>query len=343
MHTRDEAQTTGEKLKELLLQLVLAHEKAIRRIDGTERKEDHKKLIDGIIESVHKEILPRYADQHFILYEKGRSIRSFEAEFRRLWAHALCLYLEHFQNDFTPEIKKLLRDPANEAILSDYKNGLIRQVQTLIVPFLEEHATPGEDFYLHTYDLMLDVNQDATIKSIAQTGKTPPQLPSAFFGMFGLLIQAKRSEKDSDVNRAYSFLLDANHLIGMHEGARYAMKHSAEVAAKRHAKINSAKSHTKTDKIKMQALKLYYSLRPTNKEGVPQMWGSANEAMEKVWTALEKEAHAQSKKEPNISDRTILSLCQALHKRDKEGCALDIRTEITQMMPDGTEIKTHLT
>lgn len=344
MQTPDEARATGEKLKELLLQLVLAHEKAIRRIDGTELKEDHKKFIDGIIESVHRDILPRYAGRNILLYEKGRSIRSFEVEFQRLWSRALSLYLEHFQSAFTPEIEKLLRAPGNELILNEYKNGLIALVQNLIVPLLEEHATPGDDFYLYTYDLMLDTNKEAMIKGVADTGKTPPQLASAFCGMFGLLIQAKKSEKQGETNLAYSFLLDANHLIGMHEGARYAMKHFDEVAAKRRAKVNSGKSRTKKDKIKMRALELFYSLRPTNEDGIPQAWGSANEAMEKIWKVLEKEALAQGEEELDISGRTILSLCQALQKRDTEGCGLDVRVEVVQiqMMPDGTKVKTPL-
>ncbi len=338
MHRHDETKKNGENLQRLIVQLALAHEKAIRRIDGSELKENLNKLIDGIIQSVRQELRPRYGE-NIILYEKGRSIRSFQVELHRLWTRAISLYLEVLKSAFTPEIDQLLRDPENEVVFNDYKALVIEHVQTCIVPILKELETPGEDFYLHTYDLMLSADQGAIIKCIADTGKTPSQLDAAFFGMFGLLIQAESSENDGDISRAYSFLLDANHLIGMHEGARFALKHFDAIAVKRRAKVNSRKSRTKTDKIKVRALELFYSLRPTDEAGNPHMWNSANEAMETVWAALEEEARAQGKEKLDISDRTILSLCQDLHRRDKEGCALDIRVEVMQFMPDGTKIK----
>ena len=133
-------------------------------------------------------------------------------------------------------------------------------------------------------------------------------------------------------------LARSNNGAPLHVDWRAILGHMDEVAAKRRAKVNSKKSRTKTEQLQMRALELFYSLHPTDDNGNPQMWRSANEAMENVLKALEQEAFAQGKMKLDISDRTVLSLCQALHKRDKEGCALDIRVEVIQIMPDGTEI-----
>ncbi|CAB3746050.1 hypothetical protein [Paraburkholderia humisilvae] len=338
METPEQAQAAGEKLREILLRVAMKYDDAMRKLDGSSAREQQAEFIDDIIAFVRETIRPAYAGRDIVLYEKGRSVRSFEFECQRLWNRAITLYLND-PKAVPSDLEKFLNDPAHASLLHELQNDTRRQVETFTIPLLEKYETPGEDLYLHTYHLMIATDEDAAIDLMADSGKTPAELASAFFGMFGLLIQAKRAEQQGDVGRAYSFLLDANHLIGMHEGARYAMAHLPEVAAKRRAKINSAKSRAGTDKARIRACDLFYALRPIGADSKPQLWASANVAMEAVWNALVEEAQSAGKTKPGAAESTILSVCQQLHRLDKDGGSLDIRVEVVRLLPDGTELR----
>jgi len=338
MKTKEDAKVLGEEIKKVLLQVIDAHEKAIRSLDGTELAESYQSLISNVTRQVRDELLPRYEGAKIILYENGRSVRDFEFELKRHWNRAISSYVRHYKNAAPPSIKKLLDSPGYENAAEEYERLLIGQVQALIIPMLKKQLAPGDDFYLFCRELMAQTDHDIAVENIAQSGITPAQLDCAFFGMFGLLVQAERYAEDGRNAQAYSALIDASHLIGMHEGAAYAMARFDEVAAKRHAKQNSLKSRDGKDKIKMRAAELFYGLGPKDEQGRRCKWGSANDAFEAVWSALEKETHAQGVK-LKISDRTILSLCRRLHKRDKDGTGFEIHVEIMQIMPDGTEYR----
>jgi hypothetical protein len=186
---------------------------------------------------------------------------------------------------------------------------------------------------------MRSIDDEATVENLAASEKTPPELPAAFFGMFGLLLQARRAEREQDMTLAMSYLFDVNHLVGLHEGARYPMRQLPAVAKTLHARRNGDKSRTKKNRAKAHALELYYALRERDTQGQPQPWGSAEIAMEAVWDALVDEAIAAGEENPVIKESTVLGVCKLMHRRDKQGGGYDIRVEVVQCLPDGTEIR----
>lgn len=334
MQTRDEVLADGEELKRLILLKAMAHEGLIRKLDGSEVRQQKVEQIDGTLNFVSKEIKPQFEGRNILLYEKGRASRSFENELQRLWERALICYQLHCRKALGPAIEAYLVDSENQVTHQDFLNMVAAELRTQVVPLLEKHETPGDDFYLLINQLLKGVADKDAVENIANCRATPPETASSIFGMFGLLIQAKRYQQQGHMNQAYSCLLDASNLIGLHDGARYSMDHLPAVAAKIRAKVNSEKSRAKTDKLKLRVIDLFYALRPTDKDGKPQVWKSANKASDAVWDILVEEARKESNESPAISDRTVLSWCQKLLKRDKEGSSLDIHVEAIQLLGD---------
>lgn len=338
METKEDAYAAGEQVRELLLQLALAYKDVIPKLDGSEDRRLQAQSMDDIIDLVHKEIRPGAAGNMPPIDAEARRERGFEGEYKRLWERVLALYFEDQRNSH-PTMAALLAVPAYASLAGEFQAGLHRQVQETTIPLLDRHAAPGDDLYLFVLACMRSLDAEATIESLADSEKTPPELPAAFFGMFGLLMQAKRAEREQDTTRAMSYLFDVNHLIGLHEGARYPMRHLPAVAKKLHARRNGEKSHIKKNKAKVRVIELYYALRPRDAHGQPQMWKSAEIAMTAVWIALVNEAIAAGEENPVIKDSTVLDVCKLLHRRDKEGSGYDIRVEVIQRLSDGTEIK----
>jgi hypothetical protein len=334
MQTRDEALADGEELKRLILLKAMTHDDLIRKLGASEERQKKVEQIDGTLNFVSKKIKPHFEDRNIPLYEKGRASRSFENELQRLWGRALICYQLHCRKALGPEIEAYLVNSENQITHQEFLDMVADELRTQVVPLLEKHETPGDDFYLLIDQLQKGVADKDAAENIANSRATLHETAFSIFGMVGLLIQAKRYQQRGLMNQAYSCLLDASDLIGMYNGARYAMNHLPTVAAKIRAKVNSEKSRAKTDKLKLRAIDLFYALRPTDKDGKPQIWKSANKASEAVWDKLVKEADKEGEL-PAVSDRTVLSWCQKLHKRDKEGGnSLDFRVEAIQLLND---------
>ncbi len=339
METPEDAKAAGEKLREILLHVAMTYEDATSMLNAVPAQERLAAHVEQTIALVHEKMLPTYSGKKLLLYDEGRAVRSFDFEWTRLWEKAITLYLRSVGRLSGPDVETYLADPAHASILNELQNALRAQIETFTVPLLEDIETPGDDFLLYTYTRMVAPDEKTTIDDIAGAGLTPPERIEAFFGMFGLLIEAKRAKQQDAMDRAYSFLLDANHLIGMHESARYVMKFSPEVAKKRRAQLNSEKSRKQVKKAKLRVWELFNELRPTSQDGKPQRWKKANHAFQAVWGVLEKEAYSDGGRTPDISDRTVLSLCRKLHKLDKNGGVFDIRVEVIERLLDGTDEK----
>ncbi len=338
MHTPEQAKVAGDKLRQILLELAVTHNDIVGILDESKNQEEYVLHIKKTVDIVRNQIWPAYSKKKVLLYEEGRSVRSFDFEHMRLWEKAINLFIKSVRFP-TPSAQSYLESQENESILQEFQKLLRARIEKLTIPLLEDLETPGDDFLLYIYELMLAPDEQATIDNIAATGKTPSELGDAFCGMLGLLIEAKRAKQQANMNLAYSFLLDANHLIGMHESARYVMKYLPDVAKKRRAQLNSAKSREQVNKLKVRAYELFTELRPTDEDGKPQRWEKAVDAASAVWTALEEEAYVDRKSMPGITYSTVLSLCRELHKLDADNRVVDIRIEVVQIFPDGTERK----
>jgi len=304
-----------KQLQNFLFKIGQQAQKVERAIDGTQIREQQTIEVLQAIELVQSQLRPAREPESLTLYETGRARRSFEAEHRRLWRHALHLYLDGFLEGLSLPIQEILRRSIADGGKEKFLAALELLVSSITLPILEKHKDASEDLYLFVCGVMGSCEDDRANTVIAKTGKTPPEDNCAFYSMFGLLTEAKKAAENGDLPKAYSFLLDTNHLIGMHEAARYTMQRLDAVSAKRQASKNSAKSRKRRqDGIQKEANELFFSLRRTA-EGERKPWKSAREATDIIWKVLTKE----ETKDAGIGYETLQKLCRMWHKQDLEG------------------------
>lgn len=344
MKSKEEAQAAGEKLKEFLLELMVVRRKMIGKLDGSEVIKQNGHIIDQAIQDSREVIKSQHEEEvgDNLYLSKGRSVRKFDFECSRLWERALDLYIKSSEKALEDNIARLLNDPKNKILRERMRCNAEALVRDIVNNAFKGNEDPAGYLFFHTHYLMLDCHKDIAVENIATSGMTPPELPTALFGIFCLLVEADKNRKQADMDLAYSFLIDAAELIGLHEGASYAMKNLDEVSVKRRAKLNSEKSRIQKNKEQVRACELFYSLRPHDEEGKPMPWESASAAFEEVWGALVDEALEKGMNDPRTAESTIKTLCRDLQKRDKDGSSLDIRVEVVQVLPDGTEVKVRL-
>ncbi|MBY4897115.1 hypothetical protein [Cupriavidus sp. AU9028] len=336
MQTEDDARTAAEKLRQLILKMGLADESIDPLVAGQDVEQKQRDAIDGAIAFAREKVIPKYAAANTILsHDGGRARRGFDFECNRLWQRGERFYLESLGRPMSP-FADFLADPANANVRHDLHAALSRQLHEVGAPRLMQHEAPGDDLYLIVYDAMLSATSAQAIERMADTGRAPVDGWHGHFAVFGLILQARDAARQGNMELAYSFLLDANHLLGMQEGTRYVLDNVTEIAVKRRAKVNAARSRQFAEADKLRALELFYELRPRDEHGKPRRWKSAEAAAEKVWTRLVQEAGERGRNEPDIKDSTVLKVCQQLHRRDKKGSSLDIHVEAfsTDLDPD---------
>ncbi|OAI26764.1 MULTISPECIES: hypothetical protein [Methylomonas] len=339
---KDEAHPRAD-LRRALQREALENDSFFRILNNTtDSQQLDAKQIDEAFKFVDAEIKPQYSGKETLLYKKGRSNRNFENERRRLWQRAVVCYQIYYRGRLKAESEfdtYLLDHPTvNQEFLKLLESAL----QTQVVPELKKHEAPGDDLYLLINNLLRGVTDDDSIENIANSRTTPPQTTISIFGMFGLLIQAERYQNQGLLHEAYSCLLDVNNLIGMYDGARYLMDRLPAVAAKIRAKDNAKKSRSQKNIVKSRAIDLFYELRPKTKDRKPQLWESADKAFNNIWDKLVEEAIQESGDQntiPCISEGTIKSLCQKLHRFDKDGRSLDIMIMSALIDDDGEECR----
>jgi hypothetical protein len=336
METKEDAYALAQGLTDILRDVALKYRGVLGKLDGSELRQQQADHIELSIDYVHKHIRP-YSINIPPIDPDARRVRSFEVEHDRLMTRVMAFYTESVKNA-NPAIAAVLGKPANACIFHELRDNFHKQVQETTLPLLEQYPAPGDDLYLFILACMRTLDDKATLESLTKGEKTPPQTDQAFLAMLGLLMQAKRAEREQDTISAMSFLFDVNHLLGLHEGTQYVMRYLPELTKSLHGKRNAEKSHVKKSKAKRRVLELFYALRPRNGEGRPQMWQSAEVAGNAVWETLLKEATAAGKQKPQITDSTVMSVCKDLHRSDKNGRSYDVRAEVRMRLPDGSEI-----
>jgi len=342
MQTPEQAKEFGEKLKRRLLEYSLDRNDLIGLLDGSKFKEDQAQQIETQAKFALEEIRPMYEGKKTLFYS-GRAARNFDFELKRLWIKSTNFYV----NSVTASVGDIILglDDASRAVhLNELRSRVRDQVVNITAPLLEELECPGDDFFLLIHALTVDPDINV-IDKMSGTKKTPFEISTAFFAMFGLLIQAQRAKLQGDSDLAYSFLMDANYLIGMNESSRYVIQYSLDVAKKRHAKDNSAKSRSRKEQAQHRVRELFFELRQCDAGGAPLRWKTAEAAFAAVWAKLEKEAQERperigeetNKKKPDIRDSGVRSLCREMHRLDKDGNLADIRIEAVQIPTDGNE------
>lgn len=339
MQTEKDARELGEAVRRALLQTWINYRIHVKPDDVEERRKAEAQQIEEAIAHVQADIRPQYGE-NFLLKEGVRKHRDFSQELDRLWKRVLEFYAEA-RGDLHPELA-FLHAPENSSYRLRLRSDLRRYAEDLVVPVLEKFPNAGEDLYLLVYHWILDFDPDASVESIAQTGATAAQWMPALYGMLGLLISAKAAHADGEISLAYSYLMDANHLIGLHEGSKYALKYSQEIERKLSARNSNKLSRAATDAVKLRAVDLYHSLRPLDAQGKAISWKSGSSAARAVYAALEAEAYERQKRDPNIDDSpgiafdTIRDLFAQMVKLEKRGGSLDIKVEVVEAPPQDT-------
>lgn len=311
----DNQKLRDKQLQNYLRKIAEQTQKVERALDGTLLREQQTSEIGEAIRVVRSQLLPARASDNLILYSNGRAQRSFETEHLRLWNNALQLYLNSYSDDRPPAFQEAFRKLKLAGRNKQLLEAIEYTVKSTTLPILEKQNDSCEDLYLFVCGTMQDCDDNIANTVIAKTGKTPPEDNCAFYSMFGLLSEAKKSADNGDLPRAYSFLLDANHLLGMHEAARYTMQRLDAVSAKRQASKNSAKSRkNRQEGIQAEARELFFSLRKDAGNG-QQPWKSARDAADRIWDALTK----GQTKEAGLGYKTLQTLCRMWHKQELEG------------------------
>jgi hypothetical protein len=347
----------GKQLEQVLKQIFLRLQPPYKPFQFDDHKLHVEEMVRGTIEHVQRETRPFYSKQPFLFSEGVRATRGFEFEYQRLKARALDYYVNSL-TDAVPELANVLKTPAFELTLAEMRREVRNYAETLIIPIIEQYPTAGEDLYLYIYGWVWDGDSGLTIENIVSTGQAAPESPLAMYGMLGLLIEARKARDSGDTERAYSFLLDANHLIGMKEGARSATKHLPEVARKLHHVRNSHESRGEKRELRIRIADLFTELRKKGGDGLRAPWPSGAAAAAAIWPIIEKEADDRQKAEklqeaedlkngvskkkkagrkkvkdgekreapskPALAESGVLDLCKRLHQHEQDGGTLDI-------------------
>lgn len=342
-----EFDSKAEELRDFLLELVARRRDVISKLDGTELQEKYKTLLELRL-SVIRDNYPQRKSDGLILYKAGREKRTFEAELKRLWSIALKLHQDNILPQLIDFSMRSMPDADSPHRTKKFRQAINYFFEKKVLPLINGHEDLGDEIYLLTCEIMNNTDEAVVVEEIAKNATTPAQLPEAILGIFGLLISAEKSKKAGLTEEAYSYLIDANHMIGLYEGASFPMRHIHQVSKKLNA-INNGRSSRKStntalNETKSLAEKLFYSIMQddnANPEGKAGTWPSAQFAMEKVWDALIDISRKSGKKKPDISESTLLKLCQKLHKKDKDmrrKNRFGINVMVKHTEPDGSVV-----
>lgn len=308
-------------MHDLFLELIRQHRNSQdRQGRGFDIWNAQKREIDELFKVIREVVLPEYPDLSVTIHKETRSIRSYEYELNRLWGWAIRIFEQYFEARISPGLKMLIEDgnQNGESKLKEMLNVIFRRG---VIPALASQGNPGDDLFLFVRHAMTYSDEKQVAKIISQTLDTPHQTPAAIFGICGLLIQSQQASENGLTTEAYSYLLDANHMLGMYQSSEYIMERFDEVSTQRKSKLHLEKRHASDNAVnlgKIRVRELFYTLRTIGDDGVRPLWKSANRAMEDISKALNKEIHESKRTDIKIGDSTILKLCRVLHNREIE-------------------------
>lgn len=323
METEHEALEAGERLKALLLAMVEKYNVAMETLSGANVGTGHLAKMENALTFVHEQVRPEYSGVRIILYRAGRAERTFDVEYNRLRNRTLHRVLAAFEG---PEEVKAYRDDPRNGIRVDLLAQLTVNVATQVTQqLLMAHPEFGDELYLLINHLMTRAPEATMCEIMALGDQSPPQYLEALYGILGLLEQAKMAQAANEVVLAQTLLMDANHLLGLHEGATYVMQRLMRVAGRRRASKNASKSHGRTDALKARVEALFDTLRPVGPNGRPVAWSTPKAAFDAIWLALYNSAAGEERDQLEKAERTIRRHCKLLVERAINGDRIQIQ------------------
>jgi hypothetical protein len=246
--------------------------------------------VAAVMERFEREVSSRYSDRRLIFYG-SRPSRVFNVECQRLRYRATCALVDGlYDGQLKGWLERLesVRKPVTEAELRAALGPLAEQLSarmTHVVPALGEHL------YLYIYDLMIGSEAAWLIQQMATEGIAPPQLGLACLSVFALVDQARAVWQPEAPGEAYSFLLDANHMLGMQEGAKFAMRRVPAIAPRLQGAKGGKRANDSMRVLRERAHGLFFELQPRGADGQVVLWKSKDQATKTIWDFLVKEAH----------------------------------------------------
>lgn len=323
-------------LEDIILDLLQKKNLSDSIIDGSFLINQNRSGIAEILKAISDNVIPRHLKNEQV---NTRQLRGFEYELNRLAQDACALYKEHFI-PVIPEVIEKLVSQGDSAKLNHFVEKFF---YSIIIPLLNEHESPGDDIFLFVRYIMALNNDKSTNDILADRLSGPAYSLEAVYGICGLIIQADRAKHDGLIDQAYSYLIDASHMLGMYKSAEFMRSRFEPVADSYLAKKNAHKRHSSPSVKKSAQEKvreLFVSLRgpfdPKKAEPIPR-WKNATEARQAISKVMCQEIEDKA-----IGDTTIYSLCKELHNEEMEAAERRTRPTISVIanhtQDDGTVV-----
>jgi hypothetical protein len=324
-------EAAGKLLQQALMQIVIRMRTSFKPFNEADERRRVEANLQAALEKVRREVRPIYEKQPYLFSEGVRQFREFESEYSRLRNRALGFYISDL-TDQHPELKKILDSPPLSASRADMFKTFREYIERLIVPIIEKYPSAGEDLYLLIYSIIFDGEKEPIVDAMVKSGHAAPEDQLATVSVLSLLINARRERDAGNLEVAYSFLLDAAHLIGMREGARSVTKYLPDLTKKLHHSNHSHKSRDKKREAARRAAELFIELRPVGERGLRKAWSSGSAAADAIWSVMEKEAYKENR-EIGIKYSGLKKYCTEWCKDEENGGTLDIRVRWIRVPP----------
>lgn len=306
------------------------------KVNGTEVIRLQREEIANLFQIVHERVLPAYVGKQLLLHG-ARPARTFETEWTRLWAVALSEFINYFRPRLPWFLNQIMaaQDDGGDAQLYSFMKMVL---EGITVPLLNGYEQPGDDLFLLILDAVVHLEGKSVSDHIADTLETPQQTQASVYAICGLLMQAQKTAEAKQMDVAYSYLIDANYLLGMRKASDFIMQRFDTIAATRKAKANARKKHSNAAQVnlgKKRVAELYYSLRGTGALLTLTPWKSANVATDKIMEALDRENDTKIK----ISALTTHRIClDMMKKEEKERKRQGVVVTASYRLPDGSTL-----
>jgi hypothetical protein len=261
-------------------------------------------------------VRPQLENGTYLFKEGVRRIRTFEVEYDRLLKRVVAFYINSSPSLKQSEIAKLTSGVYRQQLVK----MLRPEVEQVIFPILDGLPNIGEDIYLFIYYWVIFGDAEQIVKNIAESGQTPPEIFEGVYGMLGLLRGARKAADAHDMEMAYSYLLDANHLIGMRDGAVYASTHVPVVTRKLHGKFGKKAQIDVYESCRQRVAELYASIQREEKPGGVK-W-SAKYIAGRIWHILGEEGKSSGRAQPILELSGVVAECRKLANRQQKNANL---------------------
>ena len=267
------------------------------------------KLISDLVRT---HVRPQFERGMYLFKEGIRETRNFEAEYQRLFYRALDFYISHTNLSVKTGFSRL----RNYDQWLQLRAALKLYAENMILPLSETLPTIGEEIYIFVYYWLLSKDKEVIVENIMDSGKTPPEILDAVYGMLFILNKARKAADDKNEPLAYSYLIDVSHLIGMRDGATYASEHVPNATRKIVSKVAKEAQTDGYERCRQRVRELYPQVLRDPRPGGRKWF--AKDVAEKIFKILQEEPEYKHQKTPLLALSGIRAMCGSLAKEERK-------------------------